>query len=293
MDNTRQIRVMVIVSLLIHVIVLGVVLTVYTFRSPAGSVSLPDEAPIVALYELADIETALQDVLPPSPPVQEEPLVALQDVGQVLPTMTPTPRPTRTPTPVPSPKVVVSTPKPKPTPTPEPTPTTAVAFEVPKRQGVLKPWPSQEAVQAALQTPLPQITPDPQPVPTEQQVSNTTGISQETTNEQSLNGIHPSGEQSSLMFEAEDEFPYPEYLAHIKEKIEGIWFPEGSGTVSIILIIDKNGKILKSGVDKHIGVDVNKLRDSVIRAVTLVKSFQPLPEEFSGTQLQVRITVRR
>jgi hypothetical protein len=96
-----------------------------------------------------------------------------------------------------------------------------------------------------------------------------------------------------MTFETESAFPYPEYLEHIKEKIEGLWFPEGTGTVAIYLIIERNGKILKSGVDKGIGVGVNKLRESIIRAIALIKRFRPLPEEYDGMVLRVRIVVRR
>ena len=113
-----------------------------------------------------------------------------------------------------------------------------------------------------------------------------------------------SGSQSSLhsrrfstgipmTFETENEFPYPEYLEHIKEKIEGLWFPEGTGTVAIYLIIERNGKILKSGVDKGIGVGVDKLRESIIRAIALIKRFHPLPKGYDGMVLRVRIVVRR
>jgi hypothetical protein len=95
------------------------------------------------------------------------------------------------------------------------------------------------------------------------------------------------------MLDQADEFPYPEYLGHIQEKIAGLWFPQGSGTVSVFLIIERNGKILKSGVDKGEGVGVNKLRDSVIRTIALIKRFHPLPQEYNGLVLRVRITVRR
>ena len=96
-----------------------------------------------------------------------------------------------------------------------------------------------------------------------------------------------------MTFETESEFPYPEYLEHIREKIEGLWFPEGKGTVSIYLIIERNGKILQSGVDKGTGLGVNKLRESIIRAIALIKRFHPLPEGYDGMVLRVRIVVRR
>ena len=96
-----------------------------------------------------------------------------------------------------------------------------------------------------------------------------------------------------MTFETENEFPYPEYLEHIKEKIEGLWFPEGTGTISIYLIIERNGKILKSGVDKGTGIGVEKLRESIIRAIALIKRFHPLPEGYDGMVLRVRIVVRR
>lgn len=109
----------------------------------------------------------------------------------------------------------------------------------------------------------------------------------------SLNFSDRLSRETPLMFETESEFPYPEYLAHIKEKIEGLWFPEGGGTVSIFLVIDRNGKILQSGVDKGTGFGVEKLRESVVRTMTLIKRFNPLPEGYNGTVLRVRITVRR
>jgi hypothetical protein len=59
------------------------------------------------------------------------------------------------------------------------------------------------------------------------------------------------------------------------------------------MIIERNGKILKSGVDKGTGLEVNKLRESVVRAMALIKRFEPLPSEYTGSTLRIQITVRR
>lgn len=96
-----------------------------------------------------------------------------------------------------------------------------------------------------------------------------------------------------MTFETDSAFSYPDYLEHIKKKIEWLWLPEGTGTVSLYLIIDKNGKILKSGVDKGSGIDVEKLRESVTRRIALIQRFDPLPEGYAGMTLGVRITVRK
>jgi hypothetical protein len=104
---------------------------------------------------------------------------------------------------------------------------------------------------------------------------------------------HFLGSRSSVVLDQENEFPFPGYLLHLEEKIAGLWFPQGSGTVTIFLEIGRNGKILKSEVDKGTEVGVNKLQESVVRALSLIKHFEALPWEYQGRTLRVRIIVRR
>ena len=104
---------------------------------------------------------------------------------------------------------------------------------------------------------------------------------------------HFLGSRSSVVLDQENEFPFPGYLLHLEEKIAGLWFPQGAGTVTIFLEIDRNGKILKSEVDKGSEVGVDKLQESVVRALGLIKHFEALPWEYPGATLRVRIIVRR
>ena len=284
-------------SLIAHVVILGAGVLLYSFRSQAVPFFLPEEVPIVDLYDMSEIpempvpqaESVVQD----SP---EEPLLAFQEATPEMPEPTPIPTPTPMstatpmPTPTPTPTIMPTpipgaetvdwpTMEPRRTPTPTPGPQkahpqpeeTVVALDVPRRQSVIESQADQDEVRAALRP--------------EQ--------SQRSSKRHSMNFSDRLSRETPLMFETENEFPYPEYLAHIKEKIEGLWFPEGRGTVSIFLVIDRNGKILQSGVDKGTGFDVNKLRESVVRAIALIKRFHSLPEGYKGTVLRVRITVRR
>jgi hypothetical protein len=279
---------MIGISLIAHVVIVGGWLFWYTFRSQATPDPRIANAPIVDLYEpneLPEQEPPELDVRPQDIP--EKQLVALEKPPTMLltatpvipatptpiPTPTATPQPTSTPRPRPRPTV---TPTPRPLITATPTPQEAVtALEVPRRQAVIPSQPDPETVQRVVEQGQ-AITPNP-----------------ENTRQHALTFSNRLFRETPLVFETESDFPYPEYLLHIKEKIEGLWFPEGSGTVSVVMIIERNGKILKSGVDKGTGLEVNKLRESVVRAMTLIKRFEPLPSEYTGSTLRIQITVRR
>lgn len=294
---------MIVVSIGVHVALIGAGILLATLRSPAGSVSAPGDAPVVDLYDLAELpEMPAPEVKPAAPKTPDGDVIAFQNISahvlpptptpKLIPTPTPklppTPTPKLIPMPTPTPKIIfMSTPRPMFTPQPRPTltPTPPAALEIPKRPAVMPsetfaehPWPAGQKEQS----------PGAAGQPSGAGKSNTgvpgTGIS---GNSSSARAGMP------MTFETENEFPYPDYLEHIKAKIEGLWFPEGTGTISIYLIIEKDGKILKSGVDKGTGLDVSKLRESIIRALELVKRFNPLPEDYQGMVLRVRITVRR
>jgi outer membrane biosynthesis protein TonB len=276
-EDTRQLQLMIFVSVLAHIVIIGTGIFLYTFRSQAIPVSLPKDAQIVELYEMSEIPA--QETEPVVPEPQEEQVVALQDISEEAQSPTPTPTPTPTPItePTPTPKPILTpTPKPRPTPTPE---EQVVALKIPRRKAVIPSWPSQEDFSS--------------PVQKDQQQDKQEQISDTSSGSQSSPSSRRFSDGPPMTFETESEFPYPEYLEHIREKIEGLWFPEGKGTVSIYLIIERNGKILQSGVDKGTGVGVNKLRESIIRAIALIKRFHPLPEEYDGMALRVRIVVRR
>lgn len=301
----RQLWIMIGISLVCHIILVGGWVFWYTFSSQATPDPRLTEAPIVDLYDISELpeqifpEVEKREI--PSQEIPEEQLVALETIPTVLPLPTTTPTPTPMPRPTITP-VPTSTPLPRPTSTPRPrlrptatpiprpvvtftpvitpspplTPQEAVAaLEVPRRQAVMPSQPDSEAVQRAI----------------EQEQAITTNT--ENARQHALTFSDRLSRETPLLFETESDFPYPEYLLHIKEKIEGLWFPEGSGTVAVFMIIERNGKILQSGVDKGTGLEVNKLRESVVRAMTLIKRFEPLPNEYTGSTLRIRITVRR
>lgn len=305
MNDPGRFRIMLLISVGVHVVILGLALLIHTLRLPAVTVEAPADAQFVELYQPADVpELADRQPAPETRQVETQEKPAFQTISSIVsqPTPTPTPPPVATATPKPRP-----TPTPAPTPTPVPTPTIRVlptptpriqretqwpeavlpTPDPPKREPVIQPRRLREEVEPVVRqtaTPLPTFPPTPIPRATRPE----TGISR-----QPGPGSRYGSADSPMTFETEDRFPYPEYLTHIKEKIEGLWFPEGHGTVSIYLIIDRNGKILKSGVDKGTGLGVEKLRESIVRALSLIKRFHPLPQDYDGIMLRVRITVRR
>jgi hypothetical protein len=288
--------------MLAHLVIIGAGVIMYTFRSQAVPISLPEGAQFVELYELSEIpEPLVQETNPITP--QEEDVIALQDISEKVSQPTPTPMltPTPTPTPVfmptPTPKpMATSTPRPilipKPLPTATPLPyrtpvqpqEEVASLDIPRRKPVIQTDSSQQDFSTVLQKPPQQDTGERQPV------TEMPGMS---SGSQSFPFSHRLSAETPMTFETENVFPYPGYLEHIKEKIEGLWFPEGAGNVSIYLIIERDGKILKSGVDKGTGVGVDKLRESVIRAIAIIKRFEPLPEGYESEVLRVRIAVRR
>ena len=264
------------------------------------------DAQMVALVEPSDLprNIAQPDIPDDAPPVEmpEKDVIAFRNLSTIADTPTPTPtvtpRPKTTPTPKPSPTPTVAvspTPTPKyllprrltPSPIPSPQETVvAFDFDVPRRPAVLDRPPAN--MPPVYDPNEPVIQPSRRNTPrlgSSQGQGNSSGASFGAS-QLSLGG-------PAVMLDQEDAFPFPEYLAHIDRKISGLWFPQGSGTLSLYLVIDRNGKILKSGVDKGQGFGVEKLQDSIIRAITLIKRFDPLPPEYSGMELRVRIIVRR
>ncbi len=262
--------------------------------SEVSMTSLVEEAHTVEVYEWSELpkDLTFPDIQGPEPVHFEQELLAFRSLSTlpVEPTATPTMMPTSTPTVAPAP---TPTPTPQRIPTPLPTLTpvprlratptlppmlrktptvlknNTTDFDVPKRQAVLQPTPF-----VVRRSP--------------------TG----TTVRKDRRGVFldTQGRSSggpSVTLDQADAFPFPGYLRHLEEKIAGLWFPKGSGTVSIHLVIARNGKILKSEVDKGEGFGVEKLQESVTRTLTLIKRFEPLPREYVGIQLRVRIVVRR
>lgn len=309
MEQHRQFKNMVAVSFALHLLVFGGFALMYLFQPEV--VMMPftaQDAQTVALVEPSDLP---EDVVPPEisedalVETPERDMIAFRNLSTVIeptptptpePTVTPTPKPRSTPTPIPSPTPTIGispTPTPKyllprrVTPSPFPSPKeTIVAFEVPRRPAVLDQLPAE----------IPPLYDPDEPV-IQPARRRTPGTSKTPGQGDSFGTSSGSSQLSqggpSVMLDQEDAFPYPEYLAHIDRKISGLWFPQGAGALSLYLVIDRNGKILKSGVDKGEGIGVEKLRDSIIRAIALIKRFDPLPPEYGGMELRVRIVVRR
>ncbi len=312
MKKNHQFRRMLLVSIILHVIFIGVIVLAYFFTPEVEVVSLAGEAQFVELYDVAELPELPG---PESEPQAQEPQVqdrlAFRSISTIIqqppptPTSPPTPTPVIMPTPTPRP---APTPKPVPTPTrkPRPRPTATpkrrptqrptatpkrrptqpeeqiVAVEVPKRRPVIRRTPATKDLPSARDRDRqrrPQSTPSPSRAGTK-------------TGRQTGAGSGRLSNLPSVTLDQEDAFPYPKYLAYIEEKIAGIWFPQGSGRISIFLIIARNGKILKTGVDKGEGVGVKKLRESISRAVGMITRFDPLPQTYRGRVLRLRITVR-
>jgi len=306
MEQDRQFRRKVLISVLLHLMILGVIVVVYLLPSEVLITPFPEqEAQMVELIEPAELPENL-----PEPQITEEPekpqaeMIAFRNVSSVIETPTPTPEPEPTATPTPRPR---DTPTPAPTKSPTPTPTIAVtpsptprflltkretptptprepvlALDVPRREPVL------DRVPENWQRPT---IYDPNEPVIQPRRTGTPGAGNQSANTGTNSNLSTNG--PAVMLDQEGEFPFPEYLTHIQEKISGLWFPQGSGTLSLYLVIDRNGKILKSGIDKGQGIGVEKLQDSVVRAVALIKRFDPLPQDYTGMALRVRIVVRR
>ncbi|GAK53686.1 hypothetical protein U14_04957 [Candidatus Moduliflexus flocculans] len=288
--------------MLLHAMIFGVIAAVYLFPSEVVMTPFPEqEAQMVDLVEPAELpENLPEPQITKAPEKAQNKLIAFRNVSSVAekptptpePTVTPTPRPRDTPTPVPV-KSPTPTPKELPTPTPRfllpkrepPTPTPhepLVALDIPKREPVLERTPENWQRPTIYDPNEPVIQPRRTGTPGARNQSATPGMPSQL----SMGG-------PSVMLDQEGAFPFPEYLSHIEKKISGLWFPQGSGTLSLYLVIDRNGKILKSGIDKGEGIGVEKLQESVVRAMALIKRFDPLPQDYSGMALRVRIVVRR
>jgi hypothetical protein len=288
---------MLIGSILLHVVLLGSLLGVFYFPQEVVVTSTPIEQPqFVELYENSELPEDL-----PAPEIEEEAaeevpepeLVAFQVLSSIVAKPSPTPSlrpsPTAPPTVQPTP---TSTPTPTPTAWPTSTPTPRKAFTpLPRFNWTPKPRPIPRG------TVKPAIRLEPFPIPKRE------GVLEAGTPRIIATPVESSGQQqhflrspssgSTVILDQEDAFPFPEYLMHVEEKIAGLWFPQGSGTVEIHLQIGRNGKILKSGVDKGMGLGVDKLQDSVVRALGMVKHFEPLPVAYNGNSLRIRIIVKR
>ncbi len=273
---------------MLHITSIGAIILIYVFSPQVELVSLPsNEAQFVELYDITELPAfSPQEIEQQTQELHKQDILAFQNVSAMSEQATPTPALTPTPTleilPTPT-----ATPKRNPTPTPKPrraaplrrTPvrskTPVVTLGVPRRKPVIQRTPAPKDVKFPSGRPSQAQQPE---AGTGQQIRPVSG------------GL---SSRPSVTLDQTDEFPYPEYLKYIEEKIAGLWFPQGSGTVSIYLIIARNGKILKSGVDKGEGLGVNKLRDSVARAIAMVKRFDPLPQDYKRMALRVQITVRR
>lgn len=306
-EQNHQFHRMLLLSICLHLIVVVVVGVFYLLRPTVEISSLSEEAPTVELYDQSDLPdempTIPEEVRKPEPEVADHDVVAFKNLSTVIQTPTPTPRPTATPAPL-----LTPTPTPTPKPTPKPTPTLRPVIQprsTPTQHPMLRPrttitstpTPSPQETVIAFDVPRRRAVLDQAPQQIERRLPAQPYATPESPDFRSNGGHGPGtsmpGEGPSVMLDQEEAFPFPEYLNHIQEKIAGIWFPQGSGTVLVYLIIGRNGKILKSGVDKGEGLGVEKLRDSVIRALVLIKGFEPLPQEYNGVMLRVRITVRR
>ncbi len=301
MKNRHGFRWILLGSICVHLVLLASLLSLF-YRAPEVVVitpASPEEPQFVDLFEGSALpdDLKLPDLSQALKKNPTENMIAFKTFSSLPMEPSPTPTPTLTPSPLPSPSPTLlptATPTPLPTPTvrptstpqrprtpmprfnwtPKPRPTLRgtvkpairlEAFEVPKRDGVLEPTPI-----VVRRTPF-----------------------ERDRNRRSQGQQHFLGSRSSVVLDQENEFPFPEYLLHLEEKIAGLWFPQGTGTVTIYLEIDRNGKILKSEVDKGTGVGVKKLQESVVRALSLIKNFKVLPWGYPSTTLRVRIIVRR
>lgn len=304
MEQDQQFRKKVLISMLLHAVIFGVIAVVYFFPSEVVMMPFPEqEAQMVELIEPAELpENRPVPQITEAPEKARNELIAFRNISSAVekptptpePTVTPTPRPHNTPTPTPAP-AKSPTPQELPTPTPTPrfllpkretpTPTPCeplVALDVPRREPALERTPENWQRPPIYDPNEPVIQPRRTGTPGARDQSATPGMPSQL----SMGG-------PSVMLDQEGAFPFPEYLSHIEKKISGLWFPQGSGTLSLYLVIDRNGKILKSGIDKGEGIGVEKLQESVVRAMALIKRFDPLPEDYSGMALRVRIVVRR
>lgn len=314
-EKNHQFRRMILLSAFGHVALVALLVLGYWWQ-PVVEVSLltephAQEVQLVDSTELPDLPVPPDQPPPVEPRPQSEDRVAFQEISALaqMPTVTPTllPKPTAHPTVTPHP-TAMPTPRRLPTPTvtprirrtPIPTPTPRPKF---RRTPTVTPMPQPEEPidddpVLAFDIPRRQAAISPGEIPREK----LPGISERLReSQQAGQGRRPLSTEFSdhgnggtaVSVEQADDFPYPEYLTHIQQKIEGLWFPEGAGTVSLYVVIGRDGKILQSGVDKGEGVGVEKLKESVIRAIMLIKRFDALPRAYRGMELRVRIAVRR
>ena len=296
MERNEQFWRMLWVSMVLHTLLVAGGVVLLSFSSKITITSIVKEAQMVEMYEPSELpdDLTVPEIQEPEPKLPEQERLAFRSLSTLTveptptptPTMIPTSIPTQTPAPIPTPTprrlptplpTLIPTPRRPATPTPQPEPQRTqtpfkdtTGFEVPKRQAVLQPTPFVE-----------RFSPTP------------TAKTQADRRQLFLGAQGESSHAPSVTLDQEDAFPFPEYLLHLEEKIAGLWYPNGSGTVSIYLVIARNGKILKSEVDKGEGFGVEKLQESINRTLTLIKRFEPLPREYAGIQLRVRIVVRR
>ncbi len=296
MERNHQFRQILWLSFGLHLLLVAGGVVILALPSQITITSLAEEAQEKAqMVELCDPSElpenlSVPEEQKPEPMHPEQKLLAFRSLSTLpgkptpapTPTMIPTPIPTLTPMPVPTPTprrfptplpTLTPTPERRATPTPQPVlraSTKKTGFDVPKRQGVLQPTPF-----AVRRSPAP------------------TAKTPEHRRQLFLGTQGKASSGPSVTLDQEDAFPFPAYLLHIEKKIAGLWYPNGSGMVSIYLIIARNGKILQSEVDKGEGFGVEKLQESIQRTLTLITHFEPLPQEYAGRELRVRIVVRR
>ena len=305
MERDHQFQRMILGSAIVHIVLIGMFVGIYTLRPEVEVVMSVDEPQFVELYDSSEFsDNSEPEMIPTVPNSSKQKLIAFQNISAVSPEPTATATIPPTPTiPVPTPTpIMLPTFTPKPSPTPRlPTPTPlprrkqrqseegAVAFKVPKRNAVIQRTPSQEALVSSLQT---------EHVPRQSSMADSYGSGSRAQISSSVPEISTG---PSVMLDQLQDFPYPEYLEHILKKIEPYWvFRQGEGTVFAYFIIRKDGNILnrgikkmKTSVDKGSGTRVEKLRDSVSIAVRNVPRFDPLPEGYNGKELRVIVRFKR
>ena len=149
MQEARQFRLMVVLSVIVHLVVLGGAVLLSSFHSQATPPLPHPEAVVVDVYTFDELPALSKDN---SPVTREQPtqglIAALPQQTPAVPSPTPTPTvtplPQNTPTPRPRPTAI---PTPHPTMTPVPTPTSQLKTAPrPKREPTRTPTPEQALV---------------------------------------------------------------------------------------------------------------------------------------------------
>ncbi|PID60197.1 hypothetical protein CSB45_00635 [candidate division KSB3 bacterium] len=294
-EEQRGFRWILLGSVIFHFVLLAGLLGI--FYQPSEVAVFPTETEDAQFVDLLDSSELPEELSLPTLPSERDTSprdeqLAFRSISSlaVVPsptataTISPSPLPTATPAALPT---LTPTFKPLPSPTP-----IRPRIPVPKFNWTPKPTPTRR------ETVKPAIRLDPYQVPRRHGVLDPTPVMSRESQKDwgggpNVRQQHFLGSRSSLLLDQENDFPFPGYLQHLEKKIAGLWFPQGAGTVTIFLEVAQNGKILKSEVDKGTEVGVEKLHESVVRALSLIKHFEALPWEYRGRTLRVRIIVRR